>query len=545
MYEIKSSSISRRTLLSGALAGGALFGLASCGYDTPSPSQPTGAPAGGKELERAVLATKMSELADLNPQSARASRALALLNHVSEGLTKFNPDFTVGPGLAEKWTVSDDALTYTFALRQGVKWHDGKPVTGDDVKFTFDTSLAAGSKSTAKGTLTTNVDSVNVTGNDVVIKLKKPYSPLLSVLAGQVAILPKHLLGSDPALASFASQPVGTGPYRISGRDVSTLTLEANADYWGSKPKVKKIILVDSTDPAAQYASLLTGQIDVVEYDPNAMADLESKGAKLWKGAAGSVHGINLDLQHPALADVKVRQALRMGLDRERIKAAGYPTGTAAEAMVSPAFAGLTADLPTIPRDVAGANRLLDEAGWAKGGDGMRAKDGQPLSIKQNAWPSKQWQDMMTIAQANWKELGIDVGISTVENARIADVLSGRFDAAPLGWGLTANPLVGLNLLLHSTTSTYKQGGTFNVFHYSNKEVDEMLDKALASADKAEQERLAKDVQRIAYDEVPFIPIAYPAYQFGARTGVVLDETGKGGLSGVGQGWFMDRWSGA
>ncbi len=545
MYETKTPLFSRRTLLSGALAGGALFGLAGCGYGSPAPSQTTGAPGGGKELEQVVLATKMSELADLNPQSARSSRALALLNHVSEGLTKFNPDFTVGPGLAERWTVSDDALTYTFVLRQGVKWHDGQPLTAEDVKFTFDTSMAADSRSTAKGTLTSNVESVNVTGNDVVIKLKNPYSPLLSVLAGQVAILPHHLLGSDPNLASFVSQPVGTGPYRISGRDISTLTVEANADYWGTKPKIKKIIMVDSTDPAAQYASMLTGQIDVVEYDPNAMADLESRGAKLWKGAAGSVHGINLDLQHSALSDVKVRQALRMGLDRERIKAAGYPTGTAAEALVSPAFEKLTADLPAIPRDVSGANRLLDEAGWVKGGDGVRAKDGQPLRLNQNAWPSKQWQDMMTIAQANWKELGVDVGISTVENARITDVLSGRFDAAPLGWGLTANPLVGLNLLLHSTTSTYKQGGTFNVFHYSNQRVDAMLDEALASTDASEQERLVKEVQRIAYDEVPFIPIAYPAYQFGARDGVVLDETGKGGLSGVGQGWFMDRWGGA
>ncbi len=544
-----SSTFTRRSLVTGALAGGALVSLDACGYNTASTPRTVGssapAAAGGKELARIVLATKMSELTDLNPLSARSSRALALLNHVSEGLTKFNPDFSVGPGLATKWTVSPDGLTYTFELRQGVKWHDGSAVTGDDVKFSFDAAMAADSKASSKATLGTYVSSVAINGTNAVLTLKKAYAPLLSVLAGQVPILPKTILGSNPALASFGTQPVGTGPYKIAKRDLSTLTIERNADYWGAKPKIATIVMFDSTDPAAQYAGMLTGQIDVVEYDANAMGDIASKGGRLWVGAAGSVHGICLDLQNPALSDVKVRQALRLGLDRPRIKAADYPTGTAAEALISTAFGKFTTTLPTINRDVAAANKLLDEAGWVKGADSIRAKNGTPFKIIHHTWPAKQWQDVATVAQANWKELGIDVQLTTIENARIADVLSAKFDAAPLGWGLTANPLVGLDLLLHTTTSTFKQGGTFNVFHYTNPNVDKLLDEVLATSDDAKQVDLAKQIQQIAYDDVPFIPIAYPAYQLGAKTTVALDETGKGGLSGVGQGWFMDRWSGA
>lgn len=549
------SALTRRRLLGGVAALGFASLVAGCS-EPPAPGNlgatgSSGAPAGGKELAQIVLATKMSELEDLNPLSARGSRGIAVSNHVNEGLTKFAPDFSVVPGLATDWKVSDDVLTYTFTLRQNVQWHDGTALTAADVIFSFDTAMAANSKATSKTALTTYVASVKPTANDIVITLKKPYPPILSVLAGQVPILPKAVLANDAYAASFSAIPVGTGPYKITKRDTTTLTLEAFGAYWGTKPKIAKIVLFDSPDPSAQYAGFLTNQIDVVEYDPNAMTGLESKGAKVWTGAAGSVHGICLDLSVPQIAQKEVRQALRLALDRQRIMAAGYVNGTLADVLVPTAFKGFHADLPEVKRDVAAAADLLDKAGWAKGTGGMRAKDGQPLKFTLNAWPAKQWQDMVTVAQANWKEIGVDVTLTTVENARIAEVLSGSFGAAPIGWGLTASPVVGMNLLLHSTTSTFKQGGTFNVFHYSNPAVDKALEDALATANIDKQEKLLKSVQQAAYDDVPFIPIAYPAYQLGARDGVVLNETGKasatgkGGLSGVGEAWFMDRWSGA
>lgn len=533
-------TFTRRRLL-GGIAG---VGFASLVAGCSEPANDSDKAGGGEKLEQIVMATKMTELADLNPLSARASRAIALSYHVNEGLTKFAPDFSVVPGLAEDWTLSDDALSYSFALRQGVQWHDGSEFTADDVIFSFNTAMAEDSKAASAGVLTTYVDSVTANGSDIAITLKKPYSLMLSVLAGQVPMLPKAILGDDPYAASYSAKPVGTGPYVITERETTTLTVEAFGEYWGDAAKIRKIILFDSTDPAAQYAGLLTNQIDVVEYDPNAMSGLESEGGKVWAGAAGSVHGICLDLSVPQLAEKEVRQALRLALDRARIKEAGYANGTLAEALVSTAFADFYVDLPEVKRDVAASAELLDNAGWVKGGDGMRAKDGTPLKITLYGWPAKQWQDMVTIAQANWKEVGVNVELTTIENARIAEVLSGSFGAAPLGWGLTANPIAGLDLLLHSTKSTFEEGSTYNVFGYSNPQVDKALEEALATPDLDEQKKLVEQVQQAAYDDVPFIPIAYPAYQLGAREGVALDETGKGGLSGVGQAWFMNHWSG-
>ncbi len=524
--------VSRRAFLAGsALAGVAL--ATGCSRSGPS----------GEQGAQIAMATKLSELADLHPFTAKGSRGIAVAYHVSEGLTKFAPDFTIVPGLATGWKISEDTLTYTFTVREGVTWHDGQPFSVDDVLFTFEAAAAETSKSPAKATFATYVSSVTSPDpTTVVVKLSKPYAPLLAIMSSQVQILPQHLLGSDPYQAEFTAKPVGTGPYKVTARDTSKLTLERHDGYWGEdKAGIGRIIMVDSPELSAQLAGLLSRELDVVEYDPNTMADIESRGAQVFIGAAGSVHGINLDLQQRVLQDKRVRQALWMALDRNRIRELHYSKGTQADVLVSTAFSGFHAEVEERPYDPAGAKQLLAEAGWT--GSGTLTKDDLPLQFQFHTWPSKQWQDMAAIAQANWKEIGVDVKIVSVENARIPEILSGRFDSSPLGWGLTNSPLVGLNLLVHSTDSTFSSGATFNVFRYDNPEVDAKLEEALGSVDEAEQQRLAIEVQELVYEDVPFIPVAYPAYQLASREGVRLDETGDGKLSGVGTAWFMNRWT--
>jgi len=238
-----------------------------------------------------------------------------------------------------------------------------------------------------------------------------------------------------------------------------------------------------------------------------------------------------------------VRQALRLGLDRERIKQLHYTDGTFADTVVSTAFSGYHADLTKVAFDPTGAERLLEEAGWTRaGGSQVRRKGGQDLRFTHYAWPSTQWQDMAAIAQANWKAIGADVKITAVENAQIPKVLSGAYGVAPLGWGLTSDPIVGLNLLFHSTDQTYLQGSTFNVFHYDKPEVDTLISQALTTADVAKRQALAAKIQQYVYDDVPFIPVAYPAYELVSKKSISLDETGDGHLSGVGEAYFMDRW---
>ncbi|MGH2531525.1 MAG: ABC transporter substrate-binding protein [Thermomicrobiales bacterium] len=533
--------VTRRTFLTGVAAlgvsAGALAGTAGGLRSAAAQDQTT--PSG-----QIIYAARMSELTTLHPFVARFTSALAAAYHVMEGLTKFSPNFEIVPGLASEWTVSEDQLSLTFTLRSGVTWHDGQPFTSNDVKFTIEAAAAEGSQAAAQETVRTYISAVETPDDGtVVITLTEPYSPLLTVLAEQLTVLPAHLLVENVYDEAFSEMPVGTGPYRVTERQTGFITLDHNPDYWGEPPFTERIILRDSPEAAAQQAGLLAGELDVIQFNPTTMANLETQGYVVFRGLAGSVHGINVDLQTPLLQDVNVRQALQLALDRERIQSLLYSNGIPANTVVSPAYGPYhNDDLAPIRRDVDAAGALLDEAGWMMGDDGVREKDGQPLAFQYQAWAAQQWQDIAAIAQASWLEAGIDVEIVSVELARLVETMSGRYQLATVGWPLTSDAIVGLTQLFQSTDRTLEDGGTRNVFSYKNDQVDQLLADAYATTDVDQRAALAQQVQELVYNDLPLIPFAHPAYQLIGQPNVVLDETGQGTLSSVGPGFFMNRW---
>lgn len=542
--EVLGGSLSRRDVLARAAA----LGLALPAMTLLPGNTATARAAAFQRTARApkgqiVFATRMSELGDLHPFTARLSRAMAVAYQINEGLVKFAPDLSIVPGLASSWSVSKNELVYTFRLRQGVKWHDGKAFSGDDVKFTFGAAVATNSQSSARTVLTTYIKRLRVSGNTVVITLREPYSPLLSVLATQLLILPAHRLRGNIYDAGFRQTPIGTGPFKITGRTSGALTLAANPTYWGFRPYAAKIILSDAPDTASQQAGFLSGELDVIAYVPTAMAGLRAQGFPVYAGAANSTHGIILDLQNPILQDVRVRQALALALDRKRAKQLHYTGGILADSVVSTAYGAYhDTKVREIPFDTAGANKILEDAGWKLDSKtGFRSKGGQELQLRHYAWPAQQWQDIAAIAQASWKKIGVDVKIVRADNSQIATVVSGKYDVAPLGLGLTNDPISGLVQLLHTTNRTFKEGGTLNVFHYSNREVDRVLDSATRVSNRTARIKAAHLVQQRARTGMPFIPIAYPALELITKKNIVLHERNKG-LSGIAVGYFMSKW---
>lgn len=544
LEEMLGESLSRRDVLARAAA----LGLALPAMSLLPGNTAAARAAAFQRTARApkgqiVFATRMSELADLHPFTARLSRAMAVAYQINEGLVKFAPDLSIVPGLASAWSVSKNELVYTFRLRQDVKWHDGTPFSGNDVKFTFGAAVATNSQSAARTVLTTYIKRLRVSRNTVVITLREPYSPLLSVLATQLLILPAHKLRGDVYNAGFRQAPVGTGPFKITGRTNGALTLAANTGYWGFKPYAAKIILSDAPDTASQQAGFLSGELDVIAYVPAAMSGLRAQGFPVYAGAANSTHGIILDLQNPILQDVRVRQALALGLDRKRAKELHYTGGILADSVVSTAYGPYhDTKVKAIPFDTAGANKILEDAGWKLDSKaGVRSKGGEPLQLRHYAWPAQQWQDIAAIAQASWKKIGVDLKIVRADNSQIATIISGKYDVAPLGLGLTNDPISGLVQLLHTTTRTFKEGGTLNVFHYSNREVDKVLDEATRVSDRTARIKAAHLVQQRARAGMPFIPIAYPALELITKKNIVLHERNKG-LSGIAVGYFMSKW---
>ncbi|HEV2528627.1 MAG TPA: ABC transporter substrate-binding protein [Thermomicrobiales bacterium] len=534
-----ATQVTRRELLAGAAGAAGLVALAGPSVARGAVRQDAAVPSG-----QIIYATRMSELTTLHPFLARFTSALAVAYHINEGLVKFAPTFELVPGLATEWTISEDQLTFTFTLRPGVTWHDGTPFTAADVRFTIETAAAEDSQAAAQNTVRTYISAVETPDDaTVILRLTQPYSPLLTVLAEQLTILPSHLLSADPYSPAFAERPVGTGPYRVVDRQASFVTLEANPSYWGEPARVGTIILRDSPEAAAQQAGLLGGELDVIQFNPTTMASLEAQGYVVARGLAGSVHGINVDLETPLLQDANVRKALQLALDRERIQSILYANGVMANTVVSPAYGDYHDDsLPAVSRDLDGARAALDAAGWVAGGDDIRVKDGQPLRLQYQAWAAQNWQDIAAIAQASWREVGIDLEIVTVELANLTDTMSGQFQLATVGWPLTSDVIVGLTQLFRSTELTLAEGGTRNVFGYKSEAVDGLLDQAYATTDVTTRADLARQIQAQVYADLPLIPFAHPAYQLVSRPGITLDETGAGALSSVGPGFFMNRW---
>jgi len=542
--EASAGSLSRRDLIERTAALGlALPALSLLPGNTADARAAMLQRSARKPTGQIVFATRMSELGDLHPFTARLSRAMAVSYQINEGLVKFAADLSIVPGLATAWKVSKNELVYTFRLRKGVKWHDGTPFTGNDVRFTFGAAVATNSQSAARTILTQYIKRLRVTGDTVVITLREPYSALLSVLASQLQILPAHKLRGNVYEAGFRQTPVGTGPFQVTGRTSGALTLSANTGYWGFRPYAAKIILSDAPDTASQQAGFLSGELDVVAYVPTAMAGLRAQGFPVYAGAATSTHGILLDLQNPILQDVRVRQALALGLDRRRARQLHYTDGVLADSVVSTAYGPYhDTKVKPIAHDPRGANNVLDGAGWKLDPrTGIRSKGGQQLELTHYAWPAQQWQDIAAIAQASWKQIGVDVKIVRADNSQIATVISGKYDVAPLGLGLTTDPISGLVQLLHTTTKTFREGGTLNVFHYSNRQVDALLDKAIRISNREERIKIAHAVQQRARTAMPFIPIAYPALELITKKNIVLHERNRG-LSGIAVGYFMSKW---
>lgn len=281
----------------------------------------------------------------------------------------------------------------------------------------------------------------------------------------------------------------------------------------------------------------------MIPFNPTTMSGLEAQGFTVFRGLAGSVHGINVDLEFALLQDVNLRKALQLSLDRERIQSVLYANGVLANTVVSPAYGEYHNDaLPPVTRDIDAANALLEEAGWVKGDGDIREKDGQPLKLQYQAWAAQNWQDIAAIAQASWLEAGIDIEIVTVELANLAATMSSEFQLATVGWPLTSDAIVGLTQLFRTTDLTLAEGGTRNVFGYKSPTVDGLLDQAYATTDVATRADLARQIQEQVYNDLPVIPFAHPAYQLISKPTVTLDETGSGSLSSVGPGFFMNRW---
>ncbi len=434
------------------------------------------------------------------------------------GLVRYNSR-TLNPegDLAEKWEFGAGGKELTFTLRPNVKWHDGRPFTADDVKFTFDTmmrpNITARFRSNIKGVNAVVVNSPT----SVTLKLDSTLPSLPIQLGYNIHMVPKHLLENQDinAPADFLKKPIGTGAFKfVEYTPGSTLTVERNDAFHFGAPLLDRIQFKVVPDINAQLAQLKAGDLDFMLMEPDQVAGVRNDANITVQNAAQvNYYYIAYNNENAVLKDKAVRIALTMGLDRGAIvRDVLGGAGTVANGPINPLLAwAYTDDVKKVPFDARGAGMMLDMAGWTMGSGGVREKAGQKLAFELIVDKGNTTRESVAqIAQQAWKAIGVDAKITVMEfNASLDRFNKGMYDAI-VEWYITPpDPDV---------FAWYSTGGTSNLWKYSNPQVDMLLGQARTELDQAKAGAAYKQVLGLLAEDQPITFLYYPQEIRGLRS---------------------------
>ena len=493
------------------LAGGAELLAAACG--------PTGTTSQTPKKGGHVVEGNFSDIRTLNSMLSSDTASNQVIGLMFDPLLnqKKNGDL-IGALAKDVPKPSSDGLTYEFKLRDGLKWSDGQDLTADDVVFTYKIAYDPAYKdfeSPRRGDLETYIDSVTATDpKTVVIKTKTVFAPFLGAHC-QYGILPKHVLGSldGKALntADFNSAPsVVNGPFKFVKWDKGQqVTLTRNDSYWQGAPYLDQWIYKVLPDSVAVTNQLKTGEIDIGPVDPGQVDNLkgtDSVAISEFPVPSFTFYAYNLDPSKPAgqlFQQKEVRQALLYAINRQQIVTAVFFGHGEVANSVEPPTSWAYKDKPSVlySFDKAKAESLLDGAGWTKGADGIRAKNGVKLKFRMDTNAgNKQRETMLTIMQQSWKDIGVDATPNLIQFPQlVTEIVNTRaFDIFLVGFNWSVDPDEAP--LYHSRNTV---PGGFNGAFFKNSQVDQILDQALATLDQNKRKELYGQFQDIMSEEVP------------------------------------------
>ena len=466
----------------------------------------------------AVLTFATNADPTLNPWAPGAVIESNLINTILfDQLTRYSPDdLSPMPGLATEWEASEDAMSWTFTLREGVTWSDGEPFDAEDVAFTFNDVVLVDELGAQSATQFSQVEEVEiVNASSVRFVLNSPFSALPYYLAAFAGILPEHVLADaeNPlTVASFNKQtPVSTGPYQV-GEFVpgSFVRLVPNETYWGETPKLAGIVFRIIPDANTQVAQLLAGQLDLVtRLDPSLLAGVErAPNVEVLRQSQNLYYWIVLNQDDERFTDPRVRQALLMALDREAMINAileGY--GTVATGPIAPLLEALyNGDVATYPYDPEGAQALLAEAGWTPGPDGILQKDGESLTI---AMPTGQFGELVPatlLVQQYWTDIGVQADVEVIEwNAYIQQVVVNRdYEGTLAWWSQPPTP----DVTPYYSCEAINTGN--NIPNYCNETLDNLMAVGRRALTEEEQATAYGEMQDFLAAELPYLYLWYP-----------------------------------
>jgi len=485
---LQINDISRRQLFKyaglGAAAVGAGSMLTACGSDGGGSGGSGGAQSAGGILIHG--ATGGGSKDTLDPHQPVTNPDIARVSNLYEPLLFWGADYTLQPALAESVESSKDGKTWTIKLRQGVTFHNGKDVTGEDVLFSIRRVADPKAPLSAGGQLSQILDfdaTKVVDATTVSLVLKTPYAILDSLLA-------EYTLGIIPTDFDVKN-PVGTGAFSYeSFQPGETSTFNRYADYWGDAAFVEQLQIQDFADDNAKVNALQAGQIQTVDNLPYNLIDtIKGAGGGALVSETGAWVPFTMRVDTHPFSDVRVRQAMRLIVDRQAMidqTLSGY--GSLGNDLYAPFDPGYASDLPQREQDLDQARSLLASAGQ----EGLQVElfTGDDIGSVAPAAAN------LFVQQA--KEAGVDVKVTKKTPFYDDDYLSYPF--AQDFWNTR-------NYIPQAVVGTFPpdQGGTYNETHWDNAEHRELVNTAAATLDEDKRNQLVQDAQQIEYDEGGYI----------------------------------------
>ncbi|MFK4726108.1 peptide/nickel transport system substrate-binding protein [Bradyrhizobium niftali] len=527
MTEAKTASIySRRSALQlmiagvAGLAGSNLLGQPALART--SPAKPTGRVIVGLGQEPTVF----------NPLMVHIEVDDGVHFSVFDALFRIDPQGVIQPNLAvevpdqKNGGISEDGLKWRIRLRDDVRWHDGTPFSAEDVKFTLELITNPNFRSwrTAGHALVRDITVISPT--EISWRMEEPFAPYLSFLT-ETFIVPKHILEKEanPNNAAFNQAPVGTGPFKWGQRVPGDhLELVANPNYFGEGPHIERLVFKYIPDLTVLYTQFKSGDVDLVG-QPYITPDHYGEAKTLPNRVVTlvprtSFESFYLNLERPQFRELAVREALYAAIDKEAIiQGLYYGVPTPTETFMPRQSFFFNANLPLHQFDVNRAGKILDQAGWAKGADGIRAKNGVRLSFTNSTTSGDPLREQVQqFLQQTFAQLGVEMKISNLPAAVMWGEFwtQSQFDSVIVGSSYLIGADPDVTNRLHSRSIAVKGGRGSNNAQYTNPEVDALLDKGARTFDPEARRAIYSRVQELVRRDLPFLPL----YQSNAVEGL-------------------------
>ncbi|PPC88658.1 MAG: peptide-binding protein [Methylotenera sp.] len=486
-----------------------VFLIASCGkpnQDTTDYTKTFPIESGGTLVDATI-----GEPSGLIYMVAGESAAAAISGNIFNKLLKYDKNLDLEGELAESWVISPDQKTITFKLKPNLKWADDKPLTSEDVLFTWKLVTDENTRSPYASDYQLVKKAEAPDPKTFSVTYDKAYAPALDSWSG-LQVLPKHLLEKqDIHTTAFARNPVGSHYYKLdSWTHGENLKLSRNPNSVLGPANIDKLVTRIIPDNSAQFLELMADNIDSMGLDPikysrivPARPELQKKLA-LYKELGNSYTYLGFNLKHKPFDDIRVRKAINYAIDKQEIIDGVYlGLGINIASPYKPGTRWSNPELKPYPYDVAKAKALLKEAGFEDlDGDGIVERDGKPFAFEIITNQNKEREKSAVLIQRRLKDVGIDVKIRAIEWASFISrfIKTGDFDVVVLGWGLGLDP--DQFSIWHSSQN---QPGQFNFINYNNPQIDTLLEQGRLELNPEKRMKIYHEFAKILLEDSPIV----------------------------------------